>query len=156
MSSIPRRRRRKKTKSSGGEFYDISILPNGAITAVAAPQEELFHYLELHTLVPEDIHLWPEARIGAMARQLDSSSRAVTWERTLMLLAHHRSQAAHDLLMDLEPAVPAELSTVWEMARGESLGWLGNNFHRDGAGNMEVMPVELGEVGWTVPGEGNN
>ena len=156
MSSRSRRRRPGKSRSKKGETYDISILPNGAVTAVAAPPEAMWRYLELHALVPDDIHLWPAARVRAMAREVDHETRVATWERTLLLLAHHRSQLAHDLLVELEPKVRASLQPVWEMARGESLGWMGNDVHQDGEGNLTVAPLDLAEMVWGPPRAGNN
>ncbi len=157
MASFNRGKRRKKSKHASVQTYDISILPNGAVTAVAAPRRDTLRYLDLHGLVPEDVHLWEEARIKAMA-QVDRDSPVATWERVLMLLAHHRSQLAHDLLMALEHEVPKHLGAVWELARGESVGWLGYNFQRDGDGKITMTPAAPAWVegtGW-LPGMRNN
>jgi hypothetical protein len=58
-----------------------------------------------------------------------------------MVLAHHRSELACDLLREIEPQVPEELHGFHQLALGESLGWLGYNYVTDEEGRPRAVPA---------------
>ena len=87
-------------------------------------------YLKLHSLLPEGLAAWPAERLDELVRELEGDETE-TWERVLILLAHHQSPTAMEILRDLREQVPADLVEFSELAYAESLTWLGFDYLRD-------------------------
>ena len=94
-------------------------------------------YLDLHALLPKDVECWSDDLLDELLEELDEE-QVDTWERVLMLLAHHRSPKASDLIEDLRRQAPPELDEFCELAYAESLGWLGFDYVRN---HQDALPT---------------
>ncbi len=98
-------------------------------------------YIQLHDLVPDGIEGWSQRKLRRLVDRLGQGQAGqAMWERALVLLAHHQSEAARDLLLELEPRVPADLRQIWLLARDESQTWLGNRVIGTSEGKTTVVP----------------
>ncbi len=111
--------------------------PTGAVMVVPISLRVAERYLELHDLLPGGLHDWPEADLDDLVQEVDGAD-VDTWERVLIMLAHHRSRRAAGLLLELGFQVPPELKSFAELAFAESLGWLGFDYVRE---SIEERPV---------------
>jgi len=91
-------------------------------------------YYRRHELVPETIQIWSRKRLQDVVEIAKISGKTAHWERALILLAHHESELACNMLRELEPVVPEVVATFWEMAYAESLAWLGYDYMPDEEG----------------------
>jgi len=127
--------------------YFAGIYPTtNAVVCVAVHPKEMKRYARAHHLVPKDIEKWTEAQLVEVANAV-ADDRPETWRRALVLLAHHQSQVANDLLAVLREQVPPELAEQAEMAWAESLAWLGYSYVRDVDGRVTLVPA-----GTPIPG----
>jgi hypothetical protein len=151
MAKRWKRRRSKggQAKQSNQQFYSISVPFNGGIACVAVAPEVTSHYVEQHKLLPEGLKEWSTEEIHDLAQGVEQMGRE-TWERVLILLAHHESPQASDLLQELREKVPPELSDFWELAYAESVTWLGYNYVRDEKGQVTISPACMPLTGSAV------
>lgn len=110
----------------------------GAVMAITVEDAAARRYLELHAILPEDLTSWSEADLEELIEELEPE-HSDTWERILMLLAHHRSWRASALIRELRAVLPADLSAFGELAYAESLGWLGFDYIRYEPGAEPVI-----------------
>ena len=130
-------------KKRKGRVYVIGVdATTGACSAVAVSAQAGMRYIDLHRLIPQDLESWDEQRVRDLAAGSRPRASRRRWERALVLLAHHRSRLACELLQELAPRVPRKLRELHAMALGESHSWFGESYEQ-GAG---------GEPGELVPG----
>jgi len=149
-----KRKRRKHGKKEPMRTVNFTIGPDGifSCTAVDVPMATHRRYLELHyTLLPEGVERWSPDQLRAKVEIARVTGKQEDWERALMLLAHHRSELACDLLRELEPRLPEALHGFQQLALGEALGWLGYDYISDEQGRPRVL---LSGAPW--PEEGPN
>ena len=80
-------------------------LRTGEVTTVTLPAGPLdvhARYLEHHELIPEDLEAWSAAELRREVTLLERRGFLPDWEKALMLLAHHRSEIAIELLVELK------------------------------------------------------
>jgi len=118
---------------------DLRGLAPATCIAVDAPRQTHRRYLEQHRLLPEGIEAWSIEQLRDLVEVARVSGRESDWERALMLLAHHRSEAACDLLRDVAPRVPESLRDFHQIAVGEAVGWLGYHYVRDEEGRPRLL-----------------
>jgi hypothetical protein len=138
------RRGQGQRRQDGQRIWDVRLdLRTGEVTTSAGDASLATHirYLEAHALLPEDIESWSADRLRHPVEVARITGKQADWERALMLLAHHRSELACDILHDIEPHVPEEVASYWELAFGESLGWLGYDYIPD----EEGRPMAVGK-----------
>jgi len=143
MSKHTRRGRRAKRKERIGNL--LVDLRTGQVSCAEVEADVLTQrrYLELHyTLLPEDVESWSVEQLERKVEIARLTGARRDWERALMVLAHHRSEPACDLLRELEPHVPEELRGFHQLALGESLGWLGYDYVVDEEGRARVLPAD--------------
>jgi hypothetical protein len=126
-------------------FYSISIHPTtGAISSVATQPETSLRYLLAHDWIPggkeKNVVVMSEEQVRELAASV-VDDQPETWERALILLAHHKSQLATDLIQQLQERAPEELQGFCELAHAESLSWLGYNYVSEPDGRKTVAPV---------------
>lgn len=129
MATKKRAAKRGGTASPGRRETVLVVgmdLNSGAISQLEVSAEVGMRYIDMHSVVPENIDRWTPEEIRRVARQLNALASCRRWEVALILLAHHRSRLARDLLLDLEPRVPAAVREFYEIALGESQSWLGD------------------------------
>lgn len=112
-------------------FFMTVIWETGAMLAVPCTVDEARRYGDAHALLPRDLPGWGEEALDALVEELGAESSAAEWERALILLGHHKSPHAHDLLSALGLRVPSDLHAFWEFAWAESCGWLGFDYIRE-------------------------
>ncbi len=99
-------------------------------------------YLALHELLPKGLTRWSKEDLDDLVEEL-SHDDTQTWERVLILLAHHQSPAAMEILTDLREQAPPDLAEFAELAYAESLTWLGFDYLRDSRdGPPVIRPTE--------------
>lgn len=141
----------KWTRRGGGEnkkrerlvdiLVDLKTL-QVSCTAVDVPLTTHRRYLELHyDLLPKGVEEWSVERLQQKIEIARVSGASRDWEGAMLLLAHHRSEVACDLLRELEPHVPEALRGFHQLALGEALGWLGYDYVIDEAGRPHVLPA---------------
>ena len=139
------RRNQRRTGRGGGDDqqrYALSIHPTtGAVSMVPVGRDYL-HYLQCHDLVPEEIKTWSEEQIRELAGSVVPGHPA-TWERALILLAHHQSQLASDLIAELTAEAPPALQQFCELAYSESLAWLGTSYQRGAGEEPSLTPAGM-------------
>jgi len=110
----------------------------GTRMTVEVPARVARRYIERHKLLPDRLEQWPLSALEELLEEVDGGD-VDAWERTLILLAHHRSVAAMLLLAELEAQVPVDLKSFAELAFAESLGWLGYGYHREEPGRPPIV-----------------
>jgi len=95
------------------ETGSMSLLP------VSDPKSAR-HYIDLHRQVPENIRFWPKERIRALVNGLATTQDRGPWEYALIMLAHHGSRLALELLHALRPGLPREVEGIWNQAWAEA------------------------------------
>lgn len=141
MSRYTRRGRRAKKELNGNLLIDLRT---GQVSCTEVEVDVLTQrrYLELHyTLLPEDVESWSAEQLERKVEIARLTGERRDWERALMVLAHHRTELACDLLREIEPQVPEELHGFHQLALGESLGWLGYDYVTDEEGRPRVLPA---------------
>jgi len=96
----------------------------GGMSQIKVSAETGTRYIDLHRVVPGDIDRWSQDHVRWIADGLKLGASHVEWETALILLAHHRSILARDLLLELGPQVPARAREFYEIALGEAQSWL--------------------------------
>lgn len=140
------RRRRGRVRIREDEpFYLVSIHPTtGATSTVATRPETSWRYLVAHDWIPggkeKNVEVLSEEQVRELAASV-VDDEPETWERALILLAHHKSQLASDLIQELRERAPEGLQGFCELAHAESLSWLGYNYVSDSDGRKTVAPV---------------
>jgi hypothetical protein len=138
-------RRGNGDKKERKRLVDIMVdLRTGRVscTAVDVPVATHRRYIDLHyDLLPKGVEGWSVEQLQGKMEIARVSGANRDWERALLLLAHHRSEVACDLLREVEPWVPEELSGLHQLALGEAYGWLGYDYITDRAGRPHVLPA---------------
>lgn len=114
----------------------------GTLMAVHVDAHTATRYLELHDIIPDSLPDWPAEDLDELIDELDPGDPS-TFERTLILLAHHKSPRAVDLVREIAADLPEELVCFAELAYAEAIGWLGYNYISDGDGppTIEASPL---------------
>lgn len=147
MAKKRKRNRQRRQKQRSGQTKRPMMLGinlrNGAVTCNGAKASMMMQmrYMRLHQLIPEDIQSWNEAQLRQLLEVARVSGKEPDWERALVLLAHHESELACDLLQQVKIHAPPQLSELWELAYGESLGWLGYDYIPDEQGRPRAAPT---------------
>lgn len=105
----------------------------GAVMCVPSTEEVAHRYGALHEILPRELSGWPEAELDALLEGLDADDHE-GWERAMILLAHHKSAHAMELLRELQGQVPSDLASFAELAYAESCGWQGLDYLREHPG----------------------
>lgn len=137
-----RRRRRGKARSKETVLVVGLDLLGGGISQVEVSAEVGLRYIDLHRVVPPDISRWSEGQVRRLAGELGPEVSRRRWESALILLAHHRSPLARDLLLELGPRVPVTVQEFHKIALGESQSWL------DGGGSKGARVSSPGSFVW--------
>lgn len=95
-----------------------------------ADHQVMQRYMDAHAFVPEGVEAWSEQQIRQVAAAL-VRDRPASWERTLIVLAHHQSRLACDLIKALWSEAPEELHGFCEQAYAEALMWIGETYEGD-------------------------
>ncbi len=114
----------------GGEDTTKAIvvgidLTTGKMSQVEVDVKVGVEYIDMHRVVPSNIDTWGEAHmrsVASLAEIEDAGDRA--WKTAMILLAHHRSVLARDLLKGLKEKLPAGLAEFYSIALGEAESWL--------------------------------
>lgn len=134
---------KKRRDNNEQQIFLMSVLPTaGSVVSVATTPETSWRYMECHDHLPPASELvrWSEEQVRALPLTVDSS-RPDTWERALILLAHHQSNLAVELIEKLRDRVPASLADFYELALAEAKGWLGSSFIQDEDGMEPLNPM---------------
>jgi hypothetical protein len=135
-------------RNDNDAFYSLtSTDPAGLFATTVCPVsdvEVLMRYLTAHAWVPEGVELWSEQQLREVAASVEEGMPQ-TWERALIILAHHGSRLACDLIARLAEKAPPELREFCDHAYGEGLSWLGQGHVRDEEGGLTIFG--MGEEG---------
>jgi len=127
-----KRQQRRREKQ---QHYSIICTKEGlsSVTPVSDPKV-MKRYLAAHDYVPKGIEGWSGEQMREIAAKIVPDER-VSWERALIMLAHHRSQLACDLIRELWDRAPEQLHSFCEQAYAEGLMWIGKSYlpHEEGA-----------------------
>lgn len=138
-------RRGNGEKKEGKRLVDILVdLRTLQVSCTAVDVSVATHrrYIELHhTLLPKGVEGWSVEQLQRKIEIARVSGTHQDWERAMLLLAHHRSEVACDLLRELESWVPEGLQGFHQLALGEAFGWLGYDYVTDEAGRPHVLPA---------------
>ncbi|MEO1270440.1 MAG: hypothetical protein AAFX99_20325 [Myxococcota bacterium] len=108
----------------------------GAVMCVPVDHATARRYVELHDILPPNLEQWPEAALTELILLLTFDD-VEAYQYVLILLAHHRSERASELIAELRPSVPKDLASFAEIAYAESLSWQGLDYVR--------------QMGWDTP-----
>ena len=131
-----RRQRRGRAESAETVLVVGLDLMGGGTSEVEVSAEVGMRYIDLHRVIPPYITSWSADHVRRLAGGLEQGGSRRRWEAALILLAHHRSRLARDLLLSLGPRVPDPVREFYEIALGESQSWLGG-----GRGEEAGAPV---------------
>ena len=116
-----------------------------ALMQVRVSRATAQRYLQLHAVIPARLTCWPRERLTELVDEL-ADDDSPTWERVLILLGHHGSEAAVQILCDLAQQVPVDLREFAELAYAESLTWIGVDYVRVDPAGPIALPCS-GAVG---------
>ena len=128
--------RRERQRREKQPFYSLTITKDG--TSAVSPitdHASTRRYFAAHDHVPEGIEHWSDKQIRAVAAGVVHDEPA-SWERALILLAHHRSQLACDLIKALWDEAPQDLDGFCKQAYAEGLMWIGKSYAADEEGEV--------------------
>ena len=111
-------------------------MPTGATMCVPVEHDMAMRYAELHNILPNDLSEWSEEALDELIHEIEPDD-VESYQRALILLAHHRSERASELIAELRPNLTPDLAQFAEMAYAESLNWLGLDYVR--------------QLGWETP-----
>lgn len=148
MAKKKARHKRKRRRRNEPFFWNSGIKPaddqssvdirvdttTGEVTMVALPpgsHDTHVYYIQQHALLPRKVEAWSVPKLQRKVEKLLRSGAQADWEQALMILAHHQSERAVEVLVELKSELPKELELFWEMAYGEALGWLGYDYYAD-------------------------
>lgn len=118
-------RAKKDRTDNGGMVMVVGFDPvGGGMSQIQVSAEVGTRYIDLHRVVPGDIERWSHDHIRWIVDGLKLGASHVEWETALILLAHHRSTLARDLLMGLGPLVPTSAREFYEISLGEAQSWI--------------------------------
>jgi len=122
------------TRSNRHNFAEMTYmaticLPTGATMCVPVDRDMARRYAELHDILPGDLTGWTEEALDDLIHEIEPDD-VESYQRVLILLAHHRSERASELIAELRPNLPVDLAQFAEMAYAESLNWLGLDYVR--------------------------
>lgn len=84
-------------------------------------------YLALHHILPLALPEWPEDTLDELLEDLDPD-KVETYEHALIMLAHHPSERAGELLLQIAQDAPLDLAPLAELAYAEQVGLRGMDY----------------------------
>ena len=91
----------------------------GTRMTVEVPARVARRYIERHKLLPDRLEQWPLSALEELLEEVDGGD-VDAWERTLILLAHHRSVAAMLLLAELEAKTGCAGAASFALGMGDA------------------------------------
>jgi hypothetical protein len=130
------KKRRELQRASRQPTHMITVTKDGR-TAVGPKADHAVtaRYIAAHSCVPRGIEAWSDEQIREVAASLDRDKLG-SWERVLVLLAHHQSRLSCDLIKALWAEAPEELHGFCEQAYAEALMWIGESYQDESAGEV--------------------
>jgi hypothetical protein len=83
--------------------------------------------LALHHILPLALPEWPEDTLDELLDDLDPD-KVETYEHALIMLAHHPSERAGELLLQIAQDAPLDLAPLAELAYAEQAGLRGMDY----------------------------
>jgi hypothetical protein len=136
------RRAKKKQRKLVVDMRCDLVTGQMVCSATRVPHRTRLDYLADHDLLPElGAEGLGEDALRVLVAAAEESGSTDHWREALILLAHHRSELAKDVLAGLEDRVPPDVRDYWELAYAEAVGWLGCEFIRDADGVAHILPA---------------
>ena len=121
-------RKRRERQRYNKQTHMITVTRDGR-TAVGPTTDQAVtrRYIAAHSFVPKGIKAWSDDQMRKIAATVVPDEPA-SWERALILLAHHESQLGCDLIKALWDEAPEVLHGFCEQAYAEALMWIGESY----------------------------